>query len=76
MVIILYYSGDYMMEYEIDGACSTHREDDKCIQILVLRFSRLEFNVQLRLSGVSRVECRVSTNVSANITVAIFKVNV
>jgi hypothetical protein len=42
---------------------------------LVLRFLQMEINVQLRLSGMSRVECLKSSNVSANIAVAIFKVN-
>jgi hypothetical protein len=40
--------------------------------ILDLRFSRLEFNVKLWLSGVSCVECSVLTNISANIAVAIY----
>jgi hypothetical protein len=42
----------------------------------VLRFLLMEFSVQLRLSGMSRVECWKISNVSANISVAIFRVNV
>jgi hypothetical protein len=42
---------------------------------LLRRFSRLELNEKLRLSGVGRVEYLVLTNVSANIAVAIFKVD-
>jgi hypothetical protein len=43
--------------------------------VLVLRFSQLEFNVWLRLSGLRRVRCWGISNVSINFAVAIFKVN-
>jgi hypothetical protein len=46
------------------------------IIILVLRFSGLEFNVQLRLSGVSRIEYRVLNIVSTHIAFAIFRMHV
>jgi hypothetical protein len=36
----------------------------------------LLYNAQLRLSEMSRVECRELSDVSANITVAIFMVNI
>jgi hypothetical protein len=39
--------------------------------ILVRTFSRLESNVQLRLSGMSRVECWKQPNVSANTATAL-----
>jgi hypothetical protein len=42
-------------------------------KILVLMFSRLEFSEQLRLLGMSRVECCRLSTVSANISVAIFR---
>jgi hypothetical protein len=44
--------------------------------ILVLRFSRLELYVQLRLSGMSHVERLKLSNVSENTALAIFRVNV
>jgi hypothetical protein len=44
--------------------------------LLVPKFSRLEFSMRLRFSGMSRVECWRLFNVSANIAVAIFRVNV
>jgi hypothetical protein len=46
--------------------------------LLGLRFSRLEFSVWFRLSGMNGVECwkKKLSSVSANIKVAIFRVNV
>jgi hypothetical protein len=43
---------------------------------ILQRFSRLKFNVQLRLSGISLIERLKSSDVSADIVVAIFRVNV
>jgi hypothetical protein len=43
--------------------------------ILDLRFSRLAFVVKLRLAGISRIEYLELSNVSANVTVAILRVN-
>jgi hypothetical protein len=50
-----------------------------CLNVLsripVLRFSRLEFNVQLRLSGMSSIECSELSNFTTNTAVAIFRGN-
>jgi hypothetical protein len=38
-------------------------------------FSQLGFNVKLQLSGMNHITCRKLSNISANIAVAIFRVN-
>jgi hypothetical protein len=43
-----------------------------CRSIFILPFSRLEFNVKHRLSGMSRVECWELSNVSVNTAVSIW----
>jgi hypothetical protein len=45
------------------------------VLILYVRFTRLECNVKLWLLGRSRFECGKLSNVSADIEVAIFRVN-
>jgi hypothetical protein len=44
------------------------------IKVLVLRFSQLELNVWLQVSGLDRAQYGGSSNISANFAVVIFMV--
>jgi hypothetical protein len=76
LLSIIWYDRNAIGDHPLSSSSKilTRRTSD--MGILVLRFSRLELNVQLRLSGMSRVECWKLFKVSANIAVAIFRVNV
>jgi hypothetical protein len=60
---------------ECESGVYRHISSNRTHALLVLRFLLLEFSVQLRFSGMSRVECWKLYNISANIVVAIFRVS-